>query len=586
MSSTKSKSSAPATTAAKPATAKAAASTSSSTKAATSASVKTAVTTKPAEGAKPTQPKATAASATKATAAATLAAKKAASAASVASADTNGSNGVHEVEEDSKTAEPSDAAGSAETEAESKKTRHQLTTILEIDISQARCATHLKQNLGDEEIEADIKELRKALKEARDMILTPKEIESRINLLRKRLEKAKERKSKSTSKSKKAVKDDEIEIETQIESQIEDLNTKLSQEVTDSQRKEAAAKITELKEQIDAKSKALIRLSSEAPIASAVVIDYTIKELIEHGLSQAKAADGKLLEVNHIHTGPVTDLITYPLVRTLKSFKDYSPEHEEEIMKQKTEENKKAKEAREVKKAAAAAAKKAALAAAKKAGTASKTVKVEAEAEEDDDDADKDGDHSKTTFFTYVDNAVKTVKKDERFKSIRISNRIREYCSNLVSEFLVKMAQLAREHVQKAMGVRTLNASHIKAIISFILINEDRSKEEISPIIDLINAKLSTYGEHQKTEKDRKVLSMDEEKKHEHEEKKRQLELERKRKAIENAHKRAVEAEERAKKLALEVAKAETGAPSTIGVSLSDAAMNGSSHEASDPVSA
>ena len=565
MSSTKTKSGTPAATTAKPTAAKAAASTTPTAKAAAGAAVKPTAATKPAEGAKATQPKATPASASKATAAAALAAKKAADA---AAADTNGSNGVHEVEADSKTAEAGDAAGGAETEAEAKKTRHQLTTILEIDISQARCATHLKQNLGDEEIEADIKGLRKDLKDARDMVLTPKEIESRINLLRKRLEKAKDRKSKSASKSKKAAKDDEIEIETQIESQIEDLNTKLSQEVTDVQRKEAAARIASLKEQIDAKSKALIRLSSEAPIASAVVIDYTIKELIEHGLSQAKAADGKLLEVNHIHTGPVTELTTYPLVRTLKSFKNYSPEHEEEIMKQKTEENKKAKEAREAKKAAAAATKKAALAAAKKAGTAAKTAgasKVEAEAEEgDDDDTDKDGDHSKTTFFTYVDNAVKTVKKDERFKSIRISNRIREYCSNLVSEFLVKMAQLAREHVQKAMGVRTLNASHIKAIISFILINEDRSKEEISPIIDLINAKLSTYGDHQKTEKDRKVLSMDEEKKHEHEEKKRQLELERKRKAIENAHKRAVEAEERARKLALEVAKAETSAPSTV----------------------
>lgn len=580
MSATKTKATPSAATAVKPAATKAAASTSSSTKAASSASVKTAAAAKSAETAKTSQLKTAAASATKTS---TLAAKKAAEA---AVAEHSESNGVHEAETDGSAAETGPATNGAETETEAKKTRHQLTSILEIDISQARCATHLKQNLGDEDVEAEIKELRKELKEARDMILTPKEIASRMTLLRKRLEKAKERKSKSaSSKSKKSAKDDEIEIETQIESQIEDLNTKLSQEVSDEQREEAAAKIAELKEQIDAKSKALIRLSSEAPIASAVVIDYTIKELIEHGLGQAKAADGKLLEVNHIHTGPVTELTTYPLVRTLRSFKDYSPEHEEEVMKQKTEENKKAKEAREAKKAAAAAAKKAAMIAAKKAGTASKAVKVEAEAEEEDDEADKDGDHSKTTFFTYVDNAVKTVKKDERFKSIRISNRIREYCSDLVSEFLVKMAQLAREHVQKAMGVRTLNASHIKAIISFILIYEDRSREEISPIIDLINAKLSTYGEHQKTEKDRKVLTMDEEKKHEMEEKKRQLDLERKRKAIENAHKRAVEAEERAKKLALEVAKAETAAPPA-DVSIS-AEMNGSSsHKAVDPVSA
>jgi hypothetical protein len=577
MSGIKTKSSTPVATAAKPAASKATATTSSPAKTATSATAKAAVSAKLAETPKTTTSKATSASAAKAVTAASLAAKRAADAATVESNSTNGAHDPHETEADDATVGDGDTA---EAEAEVKKTRHQLTTILDIDISQARCATHLKQNLGDEEIEAEIKELRKELKDVRNTILTPKEIESHINSLRKRLAKAKDRKSKTATK-KKTAKDDEIELDTQIESQIEDLNTKLSQEVTALQRKEAEEKIAELKEQIDAKSKSLIRLSSEAPIASAIVIDYTIKELIEHGLSQAKAEDGKLLEVKHIHTGPVTELTTYPLVRTLRAFKGYSPEHEDEVMKQKTEENKKAKEAREAKKAAAVAAKKAALAAAKKAGAAAK-VKIEAEDEEDD--PDKDGEHSKTTFFTYVDNAVKTVKKNDNFKNIRISNRVREYCSNLVTEFLMKMAQLAREHVQKAIGVRTLNASHIKAIISFILINEDRSKEEISPIIDLVNAKLSTYGEHQKTEKDRKALSMDEEKKHEHEEKKRQLELERKRKAIENAHKRAVEAEERAKKLALEVAKAEAETVAPPGdLPLAEPSVNGTSH---DPVTA
>jgi hypothetical protein len=472
---------------------------------------------------------------------------------------------VHENGVDS---ESKEAPGSAEETAEAKKTRHQLTSILEIDISQARCATHLKQNLGDEKVEAEIKELRKALKEARDQILTPREVETRIAALRKRLEKAKARKA-SASKNKKTTKagaDDEMEAETQIESQIEDLSAKLHQSIDDALRADVEARIAELKKQIDKKSRNLIRLSGEAPIAAAVAIDFTIKELIEHGLHQAKAADGKLLEVDHIHTGPVAELTTFPLVRNLPSFKSYSPANEETILKKKTEDNKKAKEARETKKAAAAAAKKAATAAKKVAGGDKRKADADA-SDAEDADADSEGDeHGKTTFFTYVDNAVKTVKKDERFKSIRISNRVREYCSDLVSEWLVKVAELARIIVQKVMDVRTLNADHIKAIVTLLLSNEDRAEEEISPITDLIDHKLTTYEKHQKTEKDRKASSMDEDRRHELEEKKKRLEVERKKKAIETAHKRAAEAEEKARKLAAEVAKVEADTPQAAAV--------------------
>ena len=278
-----------------------------------------------------------------------------------------------------------------------------------------------------------------------------------------------------------------------------------------------------------------------------------IKEVLAHGLNQAKAADAKLLEVDHIHTGSTTDLVTWPLIRTLPSYKEYTPEHEEEILKQKTEDNKRAKEAREAKKAAEAAAKK--QLAGKKAAAAAAVKKADPDA-----DSEEDEEH-KTTFFTYVDNAIKTVKKDEGYKNIRISNRVREYCSDLVSEFLVKVADLARIIVQQVMGVRTLNADHIKAIVTLLLSNEGRSDEEIDPIVELVDEKLQIYSDHQKAEKARKIAEMDDDKKRELDDKKRRLEVERKKKAIETAHRNAVKAEEKARKLAEDIAQTQNGAP-------------------------
>ena len=53
-------------------------------------------------------------------------------------------------------------------EMQDKKQRQQLTDVLGISISPARCATHLKQHLVNEDIESNIKSLRELLKNSTD----------------------------------------------------------------------------------------------------------------------------------------------------------------------------------------------------------------------------------------------------------------------------------------------------------------------------------------------------------------------------------------------------------------------------------
>jgi hypothetical protein len=59
-----------------------------------------------------------------------------------------------------------DAAADA-VESAHRASRMQISSVLKINISQARCATHLKQNIGDAEVEREVKALRTSLKAAK-----------------------------------------------------------------------------------------------------------------------------------------------------------------------------------------------------------------------------------------------------------------------------------------------------------------------------------------------------------------------------------------------------------------------------------
>ena len=161
-----------------------------------------------------------------------------------------------------------------------KRTRVQLAHILGVDVSQARCATHLKQNLGDEAVEGEIKELRASLKKAKD----------------------------------------------------------------------AGADLGPIKAQIGEKSKSLVRISGETPIAAAVIWDGAVKEILRHGMDQAIASERKIVDTSHLHDGAPSLLVHYPLFSKCGAWVSYDPDHEEELKKERAASNKAAKETREAKK--------------------------------------------------------------------------------------------------------------------------------------------------------------------------------------------------------------------------------------------
>jgi hypothetical protein len=372
-------------------------------------------------------------------------------------------------------AAPQDPAGEP-----AEKKRQQLTSILGVNISQARCATHLKQNLGDSGVEDQIKKLREDLKRAKEGGDAPRE--------------------------------------------------------------------AELKGSIAELSKSLVRLSHDTSIAVAVVCDVAVKDLICCGMNGAIAQGRRVVEVSNYHGPDAVKMLCHPLVCKLPSYAGYNPEHEEELRKERTAANKAAKEAREAKKAAAAAAD--GKAPVKQAPVAKKPA--EEDAEEDDDHAG-----SKTTFFTYVDNALKGVKKDPAYSTMRVSNRVREDLSDIVAELISRFAKLARVLVQDVANVRTMNAEHIKAVVQLLMVDEERSAAQVGEIAQQIDEKLAVYHGHVESERTKKTAELSDGERAELEAKKVEADFNRKKKQADAVKNRAVSAAQKAKLLMAEVSELE-----------------------------
>ena len=329
--------------------------------------------------------------------------------------------------------------------------RIQLANVLHINISQARCATHLKQHLGDDAIENQVKALRASYKTA--------------------------------------------------------------QENNDN------AAMNTLRDQIAAAGKSLVRISSETPIAVAVVWDCAVKELLRRGMDRAIAADRKIVDIAHLHEGDSASTMSLsPLYVKCPLWANFNAEHE---------------------------------AALKKAGA--KEAEPEAEAP-----VGEAAEASKNSFYTYVENALKTVKKEEQYKTMRVSNRVREYVASIVTQGISRNTALSRIIVQRIVGVRTMSADHVKVVVNMLMADSGRKEAEINAITNLIDEKLALYHQHLVSERAKKNQALSAEQQAAVTKKNSEVSLARKKKQAELLKKRAVESANAAKALIAEVSTLES----------------------------
>jgi len=286
-----------------------------------------------------------------------------------------------------------------------KKVAHRLRTeILDIDIPPPRCGTLFRQILCHPDNEAHVKDLQE-------------QIQVLISEIKER------EKGLST--------ENEIEKKIVIDPQIINLRNQLSEA-----------------------SKRLTRISDKAPIAMAVVMDYMVKEILQHAISHSKKINSKLIETSHIAGEGVQQLKTYALFRTLPSFQNCH----QALPAQKNETEYDGKEL------------------------------------------------AKTSFLTYVGNSLKRIKKDKEkeYSNIRLQSEVRILLSNLISECLVYLTHLISVAMSNFTVIRTISANHVKSIIHLLLMSEGQSEESINEILYEIDSKLQIYEDYLSAAKENK----------------------------------------------------------------------------------
>lgn len=299
---------------------------------------------------------------------------------------------------------------------------------------------------------------------------------------------------------------------------------------------------TELKKELDELTEGVVRIGGDAPIAIAALSDYVVKSTMRYAMDNTLSSNHKMVEISSLHNDDCgTELEVWPLICDLPSISSYDPEHEALLKADRAEKNKAQKEAREAKKTAGE--------------QSTKTQATNNESESDE--ADGESPRVSTTFHTYVDAATKMVKKEETYSTMRVSNRVREVLSQMVAELVARYSHVAKVVVLELLGVRTLNASHINALVKSIYISKvgvDTMTESgdnlvISPVLDYISEKVRLYHEHLEQEKERKLEEMDPEEKAKLEEEEVEKAKAKKRRDAENAKNRARKMAAKAKEL-------------------------------------
>jgi hypothetical protein len=341
---------------------------------------------------------------------------------------------------------PSKRSESSQSIASDSKTRRHLTSVLDINISQARCHRHLKQNLSDGEVAQEIKSLRDLLKENPNVEKVAK-INAQVKELRKK------------QRENPAEKDE-------LQAQINKLLTTLKETPNLQSVVETTLKINEL-------TKKMVRLSSEVSVVLATVCDFIIEDIITFAMECVIANNKKQIKPPQLVAPGIEKTKSYPFIRNLSVFVQEQTKFRDEQSKETTTED------------AAAAPQGGEPETPEQAGT-------------DDSEGElEDPEFNNNNFVTYVHNAINKVKlnQQEKFGPIRISKPCRKYLSNLIICFIKRISNLAQIIVTMC-DVRTLTPDHVINIIQWILRDEQAPEAVFQEVRARVDSKLELYRVH------------------------------------------------------------------------------------------
>jgi hypothetical protein len=265
--------------------------------------------------------------------------------------------------------------------------------------------------------------------------------------------------------------------------------------------------IKSAQEALNAHKQHIVRLSNEATIAVAASADFIVRELAVHTFKTCKAEDYKTAQVRLFHTGDMTEMDCYPLIRSLPTIVNYDPEHEDRISKAQAD------LARARKKAGAEFKDRKAKAI--EGGMSPEEAeklerpKVDAEAFLEESDSSEG---PNTSFKKYVGDVVNSIVRDEssEYYGMRLSARWRVVIAQIVAEFVARMSNVARNTVLNLLRVRTLNAQHVSGIIQNIYLYEygvEHFEDHCNELLLYVSEKVSKYHQVKADQEAHKVAA-------------------------------------------------------------------------------
>ena len=228
------------------------------------------------------------------------------------------------------------------------------------------------------------------------------------------------------------------------------------------------------------------RFSFNAPVMLSIVCDEMIESLLDHTIDRALAGGKKIIQISHLHEAGVESLPLYSLFSKLPSFKANAEKLAAELSKSKSAEHDAAllsQAEKDFKKKYAACLPKVQKGP-KVAADASKEEKPAeakvADAVKEAKDAADDSEDSKAAFKQYVTGICKLLKSSEKYaeKSIKFSNEIRSYLSDLVAEFIHRISSLVAL-TASSMKNKTINDVAVMRTIESIMIDGHSPVETI-----------------------------------------------------------------------------------------------------------
>jgi hypothetical protein len=293
------------------------------------------------------------------------------------------------------------------------------------------------------------------------------------------------------------------------------------------------------------------RFSDTASVALATIADEIVKEILQYGAHNALLDKKRIITVKHLHSGELaTNLKLLPIYAAVPAWANCTEASEKAIATERALKAK-AKEAAKLPGAVVAAPVEAFVATAVPSG---KTAAPEKAA-------------SKMTFYTYVDNALSSVKKISKYADMWASKRVREHLSDVVIQVIELFASYAEVLISETvLDVRTINGNNILATLRMLLRAGKRDDTIYTGLAALVGQKIEKYADHLKTENARRTASTTAEKKQELEAKKVVSSLNKKKQQLLNAEKTQAALDKKKADLALAVSTLTQEAPAATAV--------------------